>query len=670
MKVIRILLYCIILSLFFPLVGHAEEVVPEKDQLDIIFVIDSSGSMKWNDPSRIGLDMVQAFIDTMQTQGIRIGYVAYNDGILSYSALDTIETTAKREKLKDQIASITYAGDTDIGLGVSYAYDLLSAEENTHKIMVLISDGATDLPAGSSRTVEQSDQELEHCIRQCREKDIPIYTVAFGQYDGSKTMLEKTAEATQAESYTAQDPENLMEILYGIFQDNLFYRIQQFSNGTYAGGSQQITCVLDTAYMDEIDILLMSSGTVGETVVQYGDTELLLTNLSHYAVGKIENEQNRAPAKELTIHTATDQGQDLQVYVISYRGFMPVMTIETKADKNQDLEYEISFQDINGENITDTGFYRLFSWELTCMDSERMQSNVEIHKTEVQDDMLKGSIRFTHSGVYTLEGTLSDGYGSYMYPIQIEVSNTMPSGSVPEETGTLVGQTLEYHLNDYFSDTDGDELLYSIPDGQKDEMQIQLDGDHLMLIPRSPGRHIVTIQVSDGEDILQYTYHLEVLAWWQAYWWVIAIILIVCAVIVWRITYKPKPELEQLTEQKRRYHFSGKLNAYFLQQPQDEEEIPPLSFQMNRVKDNRVSLGDLFGDYPEQADALQLNSIFLIADENRSMVLYHTSKSDVMIGSSIACRQIQYSVRFGDVIYITSQDGGYDLELHYIAVFQ
>ena len=97
MKVLRRLLYCIILSLFFPLTGYAEEIVPQKEQLEIIFVIDSSGSMKTNDPSGIGLDMVQAFIDTMQTQGIHIGYVAYNNEILSYSAPETIETAEKRK---------------------------------------------------------------------------------------------------------------------------------------------------------------------------------------------------------------------------------------------------------------------------------------------------------------------------------------------------------------------------------------------------------------------------------------------------------------------------------------------------------------------------------------------------------------------------------------------
>lgn len=181
---------------------------------------------------------------------------------------------------------------------------------------------------------------------------------------------------------------------------------------------------------------------------------------------------------------------------------------------------------------------------------------------------------------------------------------------------------------------------------------------------------MIAIHVSDGEDTIQYVYRIKVVPLWQAYWWVIVLAAVIFAIILLKITYKPKPELERLTEEKKQYHFCGRLDAYFVLQPQDVEEIMPLSFQMNRVKDGRVSLGSLFGNYPNQAKALQLDDIFLIADENRSMILYHKSKSGVMIGNTIACMQIQYSINFGDIIYITSPDGSYDLEIHYIAVFQ
>ena len=90
MKRIGILLCCIVLCLLFPEKVHAEEIVSEEEPVDIIFVIDCSGSMKTNDVSRMGLSMVQAFVDTVQAEDIRIGYVAYNDSILSYSAPKSI----------------------------------------------------------------------------------------------------------------------------------------------------------------------------------------------------------------------------------------------------------------------------------------------------------------------------------------------------------------------------------------------------------------------------------------------------------------------------------------------------------------------------------------------------------------------------------------------------
>ena len=79
---------------------------------------------------------------------------------------------------------------------------------------------------------------------------------------------------------------------------------------------------------------------------------------------------------------------------------------------------------------------------------------------------------------------------------------------------------------------------------------------------------------------------------------------------------------------------------------------------------------ELLEEYPDAVRAMELNEIHLMADEDRRMILYHTSKSVVMIGNSIACKQIQYSVGFGDVIYIMPKDGSYELEIHYIAVIQ
>lgn len=668
MKGIRILLCCIVLGLFFPQTACAEEIAFQKEAIDIVFVIDCSGSMKTNDPSKMGLSMVQAFIDTVQTENIRIGYVAYNDVILSFSEPEPIAMAEKRESLKEKIGAIAYSGDTDIGLGVSCAYGLLSAEKSTRQIIVLISDGETDLPKSNERTEEQSNEELKRCVRRCKEENIEIYTVAFGQYGGSTEVLEDIAAQTGSVSYSARGPEDLIEILYGIFQDSLTYKIQQFSSGTYAGGSQEIKCVLDAPYLDEVNILLLSSKPVGESTVRYGEEEILLTGLSHYAVGKIENAGVSAAGRELVIRSETGEGQDLQIYIISYRNLTPVLRIAADAGRNQELEYQVYFKDRNGSVINDAGFYETFFWELACDDINMVQEEVR-----VSDGVLKGRLSFSRSGTYMLSGTLSDELGSFSFPVQISVTNEMPTGSIPEDQCTRLDGEWTLCLDDYFKDQDNDTLVYSVTD-TPEGVAVRLEGSQLTITPQSDGTHAVAIQISDGECAVQYVHRIKVIPLWQAYWWVLVLIAVATvlflSLLLWKIFHKPKPELERLTEEKKQNHFCGKLDAYFVLQPEGEEEIPPLSFQMSKVKDGRVSLGALFGTYPEQAAALHLEDIFLIADEDRNMILYHRSKSGVMVGSTIACMQIQYSISFGDIIYITSPGGDYDLEIHYVALFQ
>ena len=75
-------------------------------------------------------------------------------------------------------------------------------------------------------------------------------------------------------------------------------------------------------------------------------------------------------------------------------------------------------------------------------------------------------------------------------------------------------------------------------------------------------------------------------------------------------------------------------------------------------------------EFPEASESLGLDRIFLIADEERRMILYHSSDSVIMLGSSIVCKKIQYSVSFGDIISITAPEGDYDLEIHYISMIQ
>ncbi len=649
----------------------AEEYVSVKSGLDVIFVMDYSGSMKSNDPDAIAQGMVKAFIDTVHATDIHVGFVAYNDQLLAATQPLPVKTNEERQTLKTLIDKSGYSGNTDIGLGLRYAYDLIRQNSDRKKAIILISDGESDLKGSSTgRVLENALQDVEYVTSECKKEAIPVYSIAFGEYDGNVKSLEKISGQTGGEMYTVKKPETLIQVLYGIFENNMDYRIEKITDGIYAAGRQDILVKLDEPYVDEVDVLLISPQTIGSVEVIYGEKEAETILLKNYAVAKLENIDEQI--KELVVRTETVKNQELQVYLIAYRNLTPVLLTEPLVDKNSSLTYQVYFKDKNETIITDEAFYHHFFYTFALS----KKGEKETLEAEIQNGRICGEVILNHTGTYFLEGRLDDHMGKVVFPtIEIQVQNRCPEGELPvNERYTILTKEQMFPLDEYFSDPDGDNLTYALKESlgntEKKPLLAELNDGILRIKPVKSGKGIVELNVTDGEAVFTYIYEAEVIPLWKVYWWVIVLLAVLCAVLFWKFKHKAKPELKQLVADTRKNQFCGKLDAYFTVQPETEEEILPLSFSMIQFTDNKLSLDLLFKAYPEAIEALELDAIYLVADEERRMVLYHNSKSSVMIGNAIACKEIQYSVSFGDVIYITSPDNHYDLELHYIAVIQ
>ncbi len=96
---------------------HAQEFRNDREGLDVVFAVDCSGSMKSNDPDKMGIRMMQAFIDTVHSEDIRIGYVAYDHEITDSFGLQSMSEPELREELKDQLEQIDYTGGYRYGAG-------------------------------------------------------------------------------------------------------------------------------------------------------------------------------------------------------------------------------------------------------------------------------------------------------------------------------------------------------------------------------------------------------------------------------------------------------------------------------------------------------------------------------------------------------------------------
>lgn len=651
--------------------AFGEESASKKNGLDVMFVMDYSGSMASNDPDHTATGMVKAFIDTVHSGDIRIGFVAYNDRVVSSAAPVSVRTQEERDSLKTLMDTTGYSGNTDIGLGLNHAYGLTGQEDGRKCIFVLISDGETDLKASTTgRTKEISDQDLRNTVEACRSRSIPLYTVAFGNYDGSKEILKEISSQTGGQNYTVEKPETLIEVLYGIFHDNMAYRIQEITNGIYGEGIQSLNIKLEDSHLDEMDVLMISPQQIGDTTVIYGEQQINPVNLVHYSVAKLSD--IKSEIREMNIRTNTKKNQELKIYLISYRDLTPVMETETSIGKNQPLSYKIYFKDKSGSVIKDEAFYKNFTPKVVIYPDGQADSGRRNMETAVKDGILTGKMVLSQSGTYYIDACLEDGMESCVFhTARIQVINTPPTGELPKNiTYNLFTGQKQLALKDYFSDSDGDAIFYTMDQEAGDVAKVGLEAGILTIKPLKPGRQNLILNISDGDAVISCSYPIEVVPLWKAYGWVMILILAATGGVLWRIFHKQKPELEVITETKAQNCFQGKMDAYFIKQPEEEEEIPPLTFPMYKIKDNRISLGDLMKEYSKASAALGLDHIFLIADEDRRMILYHSSDSSLMIGNSIVCRKIQYSVSFGDIISITSLDGAYDLEIHYISMIQ
>lgn len=259
---------------------QAEEFASRKTGLDIVFVMDYSGSMKANDPGYIAKGMVKAFVDTVHSADIRIGFVAYNDRLLSSASVAPVYTNEERQELKELIDKDEYSGNTDIGMGLRYAYELIGQGEERDRAIVLISDGESDLTGSTTgRQLEDALQDIEYATAGCEDEGIPIYSIAFGEYDGNTELLEQASLRTGGQMYSVHRPEDLIEILYGIFTDSMAYDIEKIADGTYAAGTQDILLKLDELYIDELDVLLISPQDIGRVEVSYGKQHTEAVNL-------------------------------------------------------------------------------------------------------------------------------------------------------------------------------------------------------------------------------------------------------------------------------------------------------------------------------------------------------------------------------------------------------
>jgi hypothetical protein len=167
------------------------------DSMDVVFAIDSSGSMSWNDPARQRIQVAKDFIGQLGPDD-RAAVVDFDGYAVTRSGL-TNDVTA----LEAALDAINSSGGTSITAGVSASLNAFDADDEpgTLRTIILLTDGEGSY--NSSLTTQAQDMGVR------------IYTVGLGS-SVSTSLLTQIAEQTGGEYFAAADADQLSAVFGSI----------------------------------------------------------------------------------------------------------------------------------------------------------------------------------------------------------------------------------------------------------------------------------------------------------------------------------------------------------------------------------------------------------------------------------------------------------------------
>ncbi len=331
----------------------------DDDNIDVMFVLDTSYSMNETDKDKISLEMLKLFTDISYSSHTRIGFVAYNDSIQAFAPLTEVTGKAK-EDFKKSLDSIERVGRTDIGLGLKKGLELLdNAKPGRKSFIILLTDGEIDLEAPiNQRTVAESLNDANYVVDQAVARKIPIYTVAMGRNGVDLALLESISKKTGVANYVAEAPQDLPAVFNDIFAASFKSRIFPVATVTASGDVQEINIKIPDKYADEADIIFLSPTPLKETQVFYGSANIGFNIARYYSSVKIVKPDQQA----VKVRFKSTPPDVVKVSMLLHYNLKSDIEMLGQPRSGQPVTLRSYFIDgSTGQPITDRNLYSAFS---------------------------------------------------------------------------------------------------------------------------------------------------------------------------------------------------------------------------------------------------------------------------------------------------------------------
>lgn len=350
-KGMKCMIFLVSLFLIVSFCSQTYALESENKDKAIVFLLDTSGSMKTNDSERLAIDSMIQMIYTLPTD-YRVGFVAYNSEITMEQMPVSNE---RRNEIMEMTEELKYAGYSNAGEGLKKAVEFLSNDSAEEKYIVLLSDG--EILMDSDSVTQESKEKYQNAINDARERGIVIHVIGLGdEMEDMNNAIFQAAEDTNGRTYYTPQALDIQNAIDSILAEELAVRQSTIAIIDASGELETISAELPYIYADKVRILLTSTAPIHNLNTNFQADSAKQINGERYSL--IEMNEPYGTKVDLSFRGTKDSR--VRITVIPEYRVMPkvevvykdeVPPLEDSLFYNRTAELTYTFYDLDNNDI-------------------------------------------------------------------------------------------------------------------------------------------------------------------------------------------------------------------------------------------------------------------------------------------------------------------------------
>lgn len=210
----RFLCICIILLFSINLTLHAAE----ERALDVAIIMDTSSSMKKNDPNRLRIEAAKLFVALLDRKD-RVALISFSGRAYPVTHFLSLNERKNEQKILRSIEQLVSNGKyTNLHDALLRGYELLTQKSNVNnaKHIILLSDGKMDL-GNEKRNLRLLEKTLSEITPKLAAENIKVHTLALTK-QSYVPLLKLTAQDTNGQFILLDSPEGIHQVFERLFE--------------------------------------------------------------------------------------------------------------------------------------------------------------------------------------------------------------------------------------------------------------------------------------------------------------------------------------------------------------------------------------------------------------------------------------------------------------------